>query len=255
VAPRPEAAPYQPPTPRPPVAPPPAISSIPVLPLAEAVQPREEEDVYDVDEPSDFVGPLWFWTKRLVVLGALAAVGTYAYREREQWFPRAGGVGQTIFRAIDQQAHARERERQRQQALAAAVARLPHLTPQTILLTFGQSPTGVLEAPDVFQVTREAAERGLDKLPPADAQELRTLEHELAAALRPPERRRLEDYDEARTRRVIFPFENPYAMDLVAKGARSMPPERLERLRALTQQAVTAGLAVPVGEPSEGAPR
>ena len=229
--------------PRAPVKPPAPLSTIPVVPLAEPVRPQEPEDVYEEDEPSDFAGPLLFWAKRLVLLGAFAALGYFAYRERDVWFPKAGNVGQTIFRAIDQKAHSRERAEQQRQALASAAPKLPHLTDQTIVRVFAQSPTGVMEASDVFELTREATERGLDKLPASDAEELRALEKELAATLRPPERRRLEEYDEARARRGVFPFENPYAMDLVAKGARALPPERLERLRALTEQAVAAGLA------------
>ena len=229
--------------PRAPIRPPAPLSTIAVVPLAEPVRPQEPEDVYEEDEPSDFAGPLLFWAKRLLLLGIFAAVGYLAYRERDVWFPKAGNVGQTIFRAIDQKAHSRERSEQQRQALAAAAPKLPHLTDQTILRVFAQSPTGVTEASDVFEVTREATERGLDKLPASDAEELRALEKELAATLRPPERRRLDEYDEARARRGVFPFENPYAMDLVAKGARALPPERLERLRALTEQAVAAGLA------------
>ena len=223
------------------------------MPLAESVGPREPEHVYDEDEPSDFLGPIWFWTQRLVVLAVLAAGGNYVYRERDQWFPRTADLGQTMFTAIDRKARSHKLNEQQQQALVDTTTRLPHLTSQTILLLFGQSPTGVLEAPDVFQLAHEAAERGAVKLPPAETQELRSLEHELASTLRPPERRRLEEYDEARTRRVIFPFENPYAMALVAKGARALPMAQLERLRALLQQAVAEGLAVsPRLRPSRG---
>ena len=101
-----------------------------------------------------------------------------------------------------------------------------------------------------------AAAMPVGKLAPADAQELSSLELELASGLSPPERRRLDEYDEARTRRMIFSFENPYAMDLVAKGARTLPPEKLERLRALMQQAVAAGLAAAPAEPAAAdAPR
>jgi hypothetical protein len=232
--------------PRAPAKPPAPLSSIPVVPLAEPVRHEEPEDVYEgEDEPSEFAGPLVFWAKRLLLLGVLGAVGYYAYVERAVWFPKAGNVGQTIFRAIDQKAHSRERSEQQRQALADAAPKLPHLTEPTILKVFAQSPTGVMEASEVFELTRAAAERGLDKLQPADAEELRRLEQDLAAALRPPERRRLEEYDEARARRGVFPFENPYAMDLVAKGARALPPEKLERLRALTEQAVAAGLVDP----------
>ena len=49
---------------------------------------------------------------------------------------------------------------------------------------------------------------------------------------------------------MIFPFENPHVMELVARGARALPPERLERLQALTHKAVSAGIESPEGRPS-----
>jgi hypothetical protein len=244
--------PPEPPTPLPPVIPRPAsppkpISQLPVVPLAAAVdEPEPEpEEVYEGEEPSALMGPLWFWTKRIIVLGLLAAAGAYLYRERASWFPRAADVGQIVFNQIDKRARAGQLNQKQQQALVEATARLPHLTPPTILMMYEQSPLGVMDASEVFQLTREATERGIDKLPPADAEELRALQNDLAATLRPPERRRLDEYDEARARRVIFPFENPYAMDLVAKGARALPSEKLVRLRALLQQAVAEGVKVP----------
>ena len=166
---------------------------------------------------------------------------------------RAADVGQIVFKQIDKRARAGQLNQKQQQALVEATARLPHLTSPTILMIYEQSPVGVMDASEVFQLTREATERGIDKLPPADAEELRALQNELAATLRPPERRRLDEYDEARARRVIFPFENPYAMDLVAKGARALPSEKLVRLRALLQQAVAEGLKVPPAEPDPSA--
>ena len=248
------------PSPLPPMAPRPAsppkpISQLAVVPLAAAVdEPEPEpEEVYAGEEPSALMGPLWFWTKRIIVLGLLAAVGAYLYRERARWFPQAADVGQIVFKQIDKRARAGQLNQKQQQALVEATARLPHLTSPTILMIYEQSPLGVMDTSEVFQLTREATERGIDKLPPADAEELRALQNELAATLRPPERRRLDEYDEARARRVIFPFENPYAMDLVAKGARALPSEKLVRLRALLQQAVAEGLKVPPAEPDTSA--
>jgi hypothetical protein len=241
----------EPPSPLPPILPRPAtppkpISQLAVVPLAATVEePEPEEDVYEGEEPSEFMGPLWFWTKRLVMLGLLGAVGWYLYVERASWFPRAADVGQIVFNQIDKRARARQLNQKQQQALVEATARLPHLTAPTILRVFEQSPLGVMDAAEVFQLTREATERGIDRLPPADAEELRALQNELSAGLSAPERRRLDEYDEARSRRVIFGFENPYAMNLVAKGARALPSAKLERLRALLAQAVAEGLAMP----------
>jgi hypothetical protein len=255
--------PIDPPQPRaalPPIAPRPAsppkpISQLPVVPLAARVddEPEPEEEVYDGEEPGALMGPLWFWTKRIVVLGVLGAVGYYLYLERASWFPKAADVGQIVFNQIDKRARARQLNEKQQAALGEATQRLPHLTPPTILMVFDESPLGVMDAAEVFQLTREATERGIDKLPPADAEELRGLQNELSATLSAPERRRLDEYDEARTRRVIFGFENPYAMNLVAKGARALPSEKLERLRVLLQQAIVEGLKIPPADPGSPA--
>src|SRR5262249_40383187 len=135
--------------PRAPAKPPAPMSTIPVVPLAEPVRAPEPEDVYEEEEPADFAGPLVLWGKRLRPLGAFGAAGYYAYVERDAWFPKAGSVGQTIFRAIDQKAHQRQRAEEQRQALADASPKLPHLTEATILKVFAQSPTGLMEASDV----------------------------------------------------------------------------------------------------------
>jgi hypothetical protein len=238
-----------------PASPPKPISQLQVVPLAAKVddEPEPEEEVYDGEEPGALAGTLWFWTRRIVVLGILGAVGYYLYLERASWFPKAADVGQIVFNQIDKRARARQLNQKQQAALVDATQRLPHLTPPTILMVFDQSPLGVMDAAEVFQLTREATERGIDKLPPADAEELRALQNDLSATLTAPERRRLDEYDEARTRRVIFGFENPYAMNLVAKGARALPSEKLERLRALLQQAIAEGLKIPPADSGSAA--
>jgi hypothetical protein len=238
-----------------PAAPPKPISQLAVVPLAAKVddEPEPEEEMYEEEEPSALAGPLWFWTKRIVVLGVLGAVGYYLYLERASWFPKAADVGQIVFNQIDKRARARQLGEKQQAALVEATLRLPHLTSPTILMVYGQSPLGVMDASEVFQLTREATERGIDKLPPADAEELRALQNDLSATLSAPERRRLDEYDLARSRRVIFGFENPYAMNLVAKGARALPSEKLERLRVLLQQAVAEGLKVPPADSGSAA--
>lgn len=227
------------------VAPPP-ITSLPVVPLAPSREPRERHDVYDGDEGiSIALGPLWQWTKRLVIWGVLVFAVVYAVREREVWFPKAADVGQEVFREVDRQVLSHEREEKRRQALAAATARLPGLAPETILLVFDRNPQGVEEAPEVFQVAREAADRGRDALDAQEAAELRELERQVTAALSTTERNRVAEYDRTRARRVIFPFENPHVMELVARGTLALPEDRRERLQALTHKAVVAGIDRP----------
>ncbi|HEX9185737.1 MAG TPA: hypothetical protein VGB87_01610, partial [Vicinamibacteria bacterium] len=229
------------------VAPPTPLAELPALRFVESREPRPREDVYTGRAMSRSLNlqPLWDWTKWIVTTGALVAALVYAFLEREVWFPKTAELGQTVFTQIDRQVLSRERSQQQQQALAEAAARLPELAPETILLVFARSPTGVVEAGEVFQIAREAADRGQGALTPEEAEELKELARELLATLSRTEAERVREYDRTRARRVIFPFENPHVMDLVARGARSLPPERLERLKALSHKAVAAGLDLP----------
>jgi hypothetical protein len=236
-APAPKPAPLQPPTP---------IAQLPSIRLAEGHAEPEEADVYEGDEAGWSVLPVvWVWTKRLVLLGGLAAAGVLVALNWDTWFPRAAELGQAVFTEIDRQAHSSQRARARDQAFANAVERCPHLAPETIRLVLSTSSDGVLEPPEVFQVATEAADRGISSLSPGEAAELRGLQHELASRLRPPQRARLAEYDRARATRAVFPFENPAALDLVARGARAMTPARRARLQHLLGKAVAAGLPQP----------
>jgi hypothetical protein len=233
-----------------PLQPPPPIAELPSVRLAEGYEAPEEGDVYEGEEAGWSILPVvWAWTKRIVLLGGLAAAGVLVALNWDTWFPRAAELGQTVFTEIDRQAHSTQRARERDQAFANAVERCPHLAPETIRLVLATSSDGVLEPPDVFQVATDAADRGISALPPGEAAELRGLQHELASRLRPPQRARLAEYDRARATRVVFPFENPAALDLVALGARAMTPARRARLQQLLGKAVAAGLELPQPPP------
>jgi hypothetical protein len=236
-----------PPVARTPVAAPVPVSELPALRFVESREPQEREDVYGGHEPSRFLNlqPLWDWTKRIVTTGALVAALAYAVLERDVWFPRTAELGQTVFTQIDRQVLSRERRQQHERALLDAAARLPELAPETIELVFARSPIGVVDPGEVFQTAREAADRGMSALTPEEAAELRALARELLGTLSRTEAERVREYDRTRSRRVIFPFENPHVMDLVARGARALPPERRERLQALSHKAVAAGLELP----------
>jgi hypothetical protein len=230
---------------RQPLSAPPPLSELPALRFVESREPPEAADVYEGDEPSFLLHlqPVWFWTKRLLTTGALIAALGYAALERDTWFPRAAELGQAIFTQIDQVLSGRNEQQRR--ALADAAERLPGLAPETITLIFSRSPTGVADAGDVFQLAREAADRGLVALTPAESEELRALGRELLAKLSRTEAQAVREYDRTRARRVIFPFENPPVMDLVAVGVRGLPAQRRERLQALTKKAVAAGIDRP----------
>jgi hypothetical protein len=182
---------------------------------------------------------------RVALVGGLVAGGVAAALYWETWFPRAAEVGETVFTEIDRRARSRERSEELQQALGEATGRLPHLAPETIGLVLSSSEGPLPDPPTVFQLANEAADRGLPVLAAAEAAELAALRGELLGHLRPPERSRLQDYERARATRAVFPFENEPALELVARGARAMPPPRLERLQALLGKSVAAGLRAP----------
>ncbi len=240
---------------RQPLAAPTPISELPVLRFVETHEPREAVDVYEGEELSFSLQPVWLWTKRVVVIGGLGAALAYAVLERDAWFPKAADLGQTVFTEIDRQARSRERTQQQQQALENATARLPQLAPETILLLFTGSPTGVFDPPELFQLAAEAAERGETALTPSEAEELRALQRELLANLRPTQRERVLEYQRTRQRRVIFPFEYPPVMELLARGAQALPAASRERLQSLNGKAVAAGLGLPTSSSAPSATR
>jgi hypothetical protein len=190
------------------------------------------------------------WMKRVVVLGGLVGGGVLVALNRETWFPKTAELGQEMFTEIDRQAHSSQRARERDQAFTNAVERCPHLAPETVRLVLSTNGDGVLEPPEVFGVAADAADRGMSTLVPAEAADLRALQRELASRLRPPQQARLAEYDRARATRVVFPFENPAALDLVAKGARAMPAASRTRLQQLLGKAVAAGLGLPAASPA-----
>ena len=239
----------QAPTPRAPLEAPPPISELPVLRFADAHEAQEAEDIYEGEGAESRFPALWLWTKRIVLVGGLVGGGVLAALNWETWFPRAATLGQTVFTEIDRQARSGRRAEEQQQALREAAERLPQLAPETIRLILATSADSVLDAPEVFQLASEAADRGLPALTSAEAAELQALQREILSNLRPPERARLAEYDRARARRVVFSFENPHVLELVARGARAMPSGSRERLQALLGKAVAAGLNAPAASP------
>jgi hypothetical protein len=247
-----ELAPKRPAAPaaRVPVEAPTPVAELPVLRFAKTQEALEEGDVSEEGEEAESILPVvWLWAKRLLAAGVLVGGGVLIGLNWTTWFPRAAEVGETVFTEIDRQARSGERARELEQALGEATERLPHLTPATIRLVLSTAGSVVLEPPEVFQLAVEAADRGESALTAAEATELRALQRELLSGLRPPQRRRLEEYERARATRGVFPFESPYALDLVARGARAMPEARRRRLQELLGKAVTAGLGSPAARP------
>jgi hypothetical protein len=233
------------PAPHVPLQAPPPIEELPVLRLAETVdEPREVEDYYE--GPREPVFPtLWRWTKRLVLLGALAAGGVYAALNWDTWGPGATRVGGAALTEMDQYVRTQEQAAREERALQEAAAELPHLTRETIRPILAGSLTGVLDPAEVFQRACDAADRGLGALTPEEAQELRALRTSVQEAVSPAEGFLLREYDKTRGRRATFAFENRTAAELFARGARALPPESLERLRLLSAKAVADGFPRP----------
>ena len=236
----------QSPAPEEPLLPPPATSELPVVPLAEVDEADEPQEVYEGEEGPGVLDAVWLWTRRVVVIAALATGAILAAMNWEIWFPRAVLLGKVAVAEIDKHVRSLEEAGRRREALAAAAERLPHLAPETIQLVLSTSPTGFLDPAEVFQVSCEAADRGLAALTPAEAEELKALRRELLETLSRAERERLREYDAARARRVTFAFEDGAALESFARGARALPAQSRERLQSLLGKAIAAGL-VPAG--------
>lgn len=229
------------PLPRERLSPPPALSELPVLRLAETDEPEDAGDVYEGESQSRAA---WLWTKRIVVTTGLVAGGIFAATTQETWFPKAIELGPMIFTEIDKQTGARDPMKQQQRALEEASESLPHLAPETIRRLLSRSPSGVLDPAEVFRLANEAAARGVSALSPSEAQELDALWRKLLGGLTPGERERVREYDSTRRRRATYPFEDRAVVELFAGGARALQSQSRARLQALSGKAVAAGLVL-----------
>jgi hypothetical protein len=233
--------------PRDPPKPPPPISELPVLRFAESHEPAEAADIFEGDDAETFLPAAWLWTKRVALVGGLVAGGVYASLTWETWFPKAADLGQRMFAGIDSFVRSRDKTERQQHALDAATGQLPHLSPRAVGLVLATSPTRVLEPPEVFRLAWEAADRGVEALTPGQAEELRRLRGQVLDTLHPTEREQVLEYDRVRAHRATFAFEDRRALDLFAGAVRALPTPSRERLQALIEAAVAAGL-VPPGE-------
>jgi hypothetical protein len=237
------------PTPRVPLAAPPPVTDLPTLHFAATHEPAAVEDIYEGNEDLPGVNVVrvaWLWTRRLVLIAVLAAGAVFAVQNWESWFPKAGELGNTVFVEVDKRVRSLDVSERQQQAVEVAVEELPHLAPETIRLVMSSSPAGVLDPSEVFGVACDAADRGGGTLTTGEVEELSALRRELLDTLRPSERQRIREYDRARAREMVFPYEHRLVLALYARGARALPAESRERLQTLSGKAIAAGLAVPV---------
>ena len=224
-----------------PLKPPPPLRELPVLRLVDIPEPAEDGDVYGRESR---LSVAWRWTKRMLVTSALLAGGLFAALSWKTWVPRAEVLGRAVFTRIERIKESREHRERQQQALQEATERLPHLAPQTLRLLMANSPTGILDPPEMFRLASEAADRGLKALTSGEVRELKELRGELLKGLRPSERERVREYDAARARRLVFPFEGRDVVELFGRGAYALPQESRERLQELFAKAIAAGLVV-----------
>jgi hypothetical protein len=229
--------------------PPAHASQLPALHFAAADEEGEPEDVY---EGNSVLGVIWLWVKRLVLIGGLVAGAVVAANTWPTWLPVATQIGLGLFTKIDEYAHPErakapgvkaEKQQEMEAAQQRASDQLPYLSPETIQLVMAGSLWSVLDPPEVFSRAYSAARRGSPSLTRPEAEELKSLETALVAGLRPAERQRVREYDRARLQRATMPAEDREMADLFARGARALPTQSRERLRALFGKAVAAGLA------------
>lgn len=198
------------------------------------------------------------WPRRIALaVGALLVVAGAVFTA-DLWLPAVkgwtsalGGRG-TAERAagrVEDPAQRRHRE-----AVQAAAGELPHLNTDTIELVMASSAAGVLDPPEVFRRSYEAAGRGLAALTVAEAQELGTLNQALSASLSARERTQLADYIErVRAKRPTSPAEDADMSRLVRRGTTALGAARRGRLQALFSKAVGSALARPAAQLPEGA--
>jgi hypothetical protein len=234
-----------------PLAPPPALQDLPVLSLADLPEPVDEGEVYGEERrPSE----AWWWRKRLVVASTLLVGIVFAALRWEVWVPQADRIGREVFSRIDEIREERERRERQREAFQEATERLPHLSPETIQLLIARSPAGIPDPPEMFRVASEASDRGAKALTAEELRELRELRRQVVGALRASERERIREYDLARARRLVFPFEGLDVIELVGRGAYMLTPEGRERLQQLNAKAIAAGLPSPDAPPATDRP-
>ncbi len=257
--PAPQPRPLLPLLPAPPaLKPPPALGELPTLRLAEVPEPETWGEVYDGDDGEAgpgfraFVSVAWLWTKRVVLLALLVGGGALAAMTWRSWFPKAGEVGQAALTRIDRQVRSERIGQARQRLLEEGAEQLPQLSSATIQLVLSRSSDETPDLIHVFQAAGDAADRGRRALTREEALELDALREELVRGLNPIERDDVRGYERARTSGAVFAADERAVVDLLARGARALPPQRLERLRALLGKAIAAGL--PSGESASPPP-
>jgi hypothetical protein len=206
-------------------APPAPIAELPSIPLAPQPGTRPKPNV------------------RLVAIAAGVAVAAVAGVLGVRWLRAGTGTASAVALSAPPTLPPAPAAPARRPEVEAAIAKLPHLAPDTIQILFDTSPFASPDAPDVFRRGWQAQRRGLAALTPEEAQELRVLERAMLVRLGPAERERVLAYERMRSHRDLAPGEDARVAGLVARGVRGLPPEQRERLHALSGKAIAAAVA------------
>jgi hypothetical protein len=129
-------------------------------------------------------------------------------------------------------------------AVTTVVAEVPLLTPRAAEALMGQSAAQILEPAEAFRRTYLMTSMGLPSLTKAEQRELGALSTQMYATLPGGERARLGSYiEKVRGRQATDPKQDVEMSRLAQRAALKLPPARRERLTALFEKAVTAGLS------------
>jgi hypothetical protein len=222
------------------------VSELPVLRLAAIEAEPETDEIYGGDDGPGLLDFAGRWAKRMVLAFGLVGGGFIAYVTWQNWLPEAGRFGVTVVSEIEKRVPNPKAERERQEALQTATDALPHLDPQTVQLLMSRH--GVIPAVEVFDAAYRAAEKGLPALTPEEAAEMARLREELMSTLTPAEQSLIRDHE--RVRRITPSADDSTILELIARAARSLPPESRERLHVLSAKAVAAALAADAPSPA-----
>ncbi len=131
----------------------------------------------------------------------------------------------------------------RQRAITAVTQESPHLSPRVVEALMNRSAAGVLDPPEAFRRAYFQAGRGSASLSAGEAGEFRSLNSALYAALSGSDRTRLGAYlERVRAQRPTTPQEDVEMCRLVRMALLRLPAQKRDKLRALFEKAIVAGL-------------
>ena len=241
----PSSSPSSSPPRREPVKPPPTLEQLPALRLA-PVEKERKGDLYAEDHEMGAGLARWALIAGVVAAG-LAVVFTYPW-----WLPKLTGGGQGTSSSSETASRpapgsslpgAPAAPVVFSKEVQQAAERMPHLAPATIQLIASNTGAQTLVVPEVFRRAHDASRRGRQTLPPAELKELSGLESAVLSSLRPAERERVRAYDRISAGSDLLSAEDERVLSLVARGVRTLSPQRRERLQVLSGKAVAAVLS------------